>query len=95
MTRTRATLIGFTAILMWSLLAVLTIGTAPVPALQLNAICFALGGGLGAIWVGLGRGLGVLRGLGWKVYAFGTLGLFGYHFLYFTAFRLGPMPRPA
>lgn len=90
MTRNRATLIGFSAILMWSLLAVLTIGTAPVPALQLNAICFALGGGIGLVWMALGRGFGVLRGVSWKVYAFGTLGLFGYHLLYFTAFRLAP-----
>jgi drug/metabolite transporter (DMT)-like permease len=90
MTRNRATLIGSSAIGMWSLLALLTIGTAPVPPLQLNALCFALGGALGLIWVGLGRGFGVLRGLGWKVYAFGTAGLFGYHLLYFTAFRLAP-----
>lgn len=90
MTRNRATLIGFTAVLMWSLLAVLTIGTAPVPPLQLNAVCFGLGGAIGLIWITFGRGLGVLRGIGWKVYAFGAIGLFGYHFLYFTAFRLAP-----
>jgi drug/metabolite transporter (DMT)-like permease len=90
MTRNRATLIGFTAILMWSLLAVLTIGTAPVPPLLLNAICFALGGAIGLIWIGSGRGFGVLKGVGWRVYAFGTIGLFGYHFLYFTAFRIAP-----
>ncbi|MBI1170282.1 EamA family transporter [bacterium] len=90
MTRRRATLIGATAILMWSLLAVLTIGTAPVPPLQLNAICFALGGTIGLIWIGAGRGFGVLRSVDPRVYAFGTIGLFGYHFLYFTAFRLAP-----
>lgn len=90
MTRHRATLIGFTAILMWSLLAVLTIGSAPVPPLQLNAICFALGGGIGLMWIAFGRGFTVLKGVSWKVYAFGTIGLFGYHVLYFTAFRLAP-----
>ncbi|MGV8986204.1 MAG: DMT family transporter [Cypionkella sp.] len=90
MTRNRATLIGSTAIVMWSLLAVLTIGTTPVPPLQLNAICFALGGGIGLIWISFGRGFGVLKGVGWKTYAFGAIGLFGYHFLYFTAFRLAP-----
>lgn len=90
MTRNRATLIGFTAILMWALLAALTIGTAPVPPLQLNAICFGLGGAIGLIWMAFGRGFGVLRGVGWRVYAFGAIGLFGYHFLYFTAFRLAP-----
>lgn len=90
MTRNRATLIGTTAILMWALLAALTIGTAPVPPLQLNAICFGLGGAIGLIWMGFGRGFGVLKGVGWKVYAFGAIGLFGYHFLYFTAFRIAP-----
>ena len=90
MTRGRATAIGFSAVLMWALLALLTIGTAPVPPLQLNAICFGIGGAIGLVWVLRGAGLAVLRGVSWKVYAFGTLGLFGYHFLYFTAFRWGP-----
>jgi len=31
MTRARATLVGFSAILLWSLLALFTVGTAPVP----------------------------------------------------------------
>jgi drug/metabolite transporter (DMT)-like permease len=89
MTRPRATAIGFTAVLMWSLLALFTIGSAPVPPLLLNAICFGIGGLIGLVWTARG-GFGVLRGVGWKVYAFGTIGLFGYHFLYFTAFRLSP-----
>jgi drug/metabolite transporter (DMT)-like permease len=90
MTRSKATAIGFSAVLMWSLLALLTIGSAPVPPLQLNAICFAIGGGIGLIWTVRGAGFSVLRGVSWKVYAFGTIGLFGYHLLYFTALRLGP-----
>ena len=89
MTRTKATWIGFSAILMWSLLALFTIGSAPVPPFLLNALCFGIGGSIGLIWT-LRQGFGVLRGVGWKVYAFGTIGLFGYHFLYFTAFRLSP-----
>jgi drug/metabolite transporter (DMT)-like permease len=89
MTRRRATAIGFTAILMWSLLALMTIGSSPVPPFMLNAICFGIGGGIGLVWT-VHRGLAVLRGVGWQVYALGTLGLFGYHALYFTAFRLGP-----
>ena len=90
MTQTRATAIGFTAILMWALLALLTIGSAPVPPFLLNALCFGIGGGLALIWLALGPGLGVLRGVSWQVYAFGTLGLFGYHALYFSAFRIAP-----
>jgi drug/metabolite transporter (DMT)-like permease len=89
MTQTKATAVGFSAVLMWSLLALFTIGSAPVPPLMLNALCFGIGGGVGLIWTAR-RGFGVLRGVGWKVYAFGALALFGYHFLYFTAFRLSP-----
>lgn len=89
MTKTKATLIGFTAVLMWALLALLTIWSAPVPPFQLNAMCFAIGGMIGLIWTARG-GFGVLRSVDWKVYAFGTAGLFGYHFLYFTAFRIAP-----
>jgi len=85
----RATLIGLSAILMWSALAVLTIGSAPVPPFLLNAICFGIGGLIGLIWTAR-RGFHVLAQVSWRVYVFGTVGLFGYHFLYFTAFRLGP-----
>jgi drug/metabolite transporter (DMT)-like permease len=89
MTRSRATGVGFTAVLMWALLALFTIGSAPVPPLLLNALCFGIGGLIGLVWTAR-TGFGVLRGVGWRVYAFGTAGLFGYHFLYFTAFRLSP-----
>jgi drug/metabolite transporter (DMT)-like permease len=90
MTRRRATAIGFTAVLMWALLALFTIGSAPVPPFLLNALCFGIGGTLGLIWTMYGPGLGVLKAVSWQVYVFGTLGLFGYHALYFTAFRLAP-----
>jgi drug/metabolite transporter (DMT)-like permease len=89
MTRSKATVIGFSAVMLWSLLALLTIATTPVPPLQLNAVCFAIGGLLGLAWTAR-TGFGVLLQANWKVYAFGTAGLFGYHFLYFTAFRLSP-----
>ena len=90
MTREKATTIGFTAILMWALLALMTIGSAPVPPFLLNALCFGIGGAIGLVWIAFGAGFGVLRQVSWKVYAFGTLGLFGYHALYFTAFRIAP-----
>lgn len=90
MTRSRATFIGFTAILLWALLALFTIGSSPVPPFLLNAVCFAIGGAIGLGWV-LATGQGAaLRAVPLRVYLFGTLGLFGYHFLYFTAFRLAP-----
>jgi drug/metabolite transporter (DMT)-like permease len=90
MTRPKATLIGATAILMWALLALFTIGSAPVPPFMLNALCFGIGGTIGLVWTMTGAGLSVLKTVSWKVYAFGTIGLFGYHALYFTAFRLSP-----
>lgn len=88
--RPRATLIGFVAVLLWALLALFTVGTAPTPPLLLNAICFTIGGTIGLIWTARTGGFARLRGISWKVYAFGTLGLFGYHALYFSALRLAP-----
>lgn len=90
MTKLQATAIGFIAIALWALLALLTVGTAPVPPLQLNALCFAIGGTIGLVWLLLSGGLGQLRAIPLPVYAFGTAGLFGYHFVYFTALRLAP-----
>lgn len=90
MTRTTATAIGFIAVLLWALLALFTIGTAPVPPFQLNAMTFAVGGLIGVIWVSVTGGWSKLRTVPLGVYAFGTLGLFGYHALYFSALRLAP-----
>ena len=91
MPRSRATLIGFAAVILWSMLAVLTVGTAPVPPLLLNAICFGIGGGVGIVWLVLSGEIGSLRQVPFKVYAIGTAGLFGYHFFYFSALRMAPM----
>ena len=90
MTKGIATLIGFSAIALWSLLALLTIGAAPVPPFMLNTICFGNGGFLGLGWLALTGGASALRGVGWKVYIFGTVALFSYHALYFTALRWAP-----
>lgn len=90
MTRPLATAIGFGAILLWALLALLTVGSAPVPPFQLNAICFAIGGSLGLIYGALTGQLGALRQMPLAALALGTVGLFGYHFLYFSALRLAP-----
>ena len=90
MTRATATLIGFLAVLLWALLALFTIGTAPVPPFQLNAMTFTIGGALGLVWITVTRGWGRLRRVPPGVYAFGTAGLFGYHALYFSALRLAP-----
>jgi len=90
MKRLRATAIGFIAVLLWALLALFTVGSAPVPPLQLNALCFAIGGAIGLIWVAATGEAQLLARVPLHVYAFGTAGLFGYHALYFSALRLAP-----
>ncbi len=90
MTRGRATAIGFVAVLLWALLALLTVGSAPVPPLLLNAITFAIGGGIGVIWIVATGSWRQLSKVPIGVYLFGTIGLFGYHLLYFSALRLAP-----
>ena len=90
MTQQRATAFGFGAVLLWSLLAVLTVMTAPIPPFQLTAMSFAIGGFLGLVWIALSGELASLGRISWKIYLFGTAGLFGYHFFYFSALRLAP-----
>lgn len=90
MTRIRATAIGFIAVLLWALLALFTIGSAPVPPFLLNALTFSIGGAIGLIWVTVTKGWPKLRSVPLRVYIFGTIGLFGYHALYFSALRLAP-----
>lgn len=75
---------------MWALLALLTVGTAPVPPFQLNTLCFGLGGAIGLGWLAFSGELARLRLVPLRVYLFGTAGLFGYHALYFSALRLAP-----
>src|ERR1700737_1993585 len=90
MTSRTATLIGLTAILMWSLLAVLTVATGKIPAFQLAAMTFAIGALVAFLtWIGRPGAFGALRQppLAWIV---GVGGLFGYHALYFLALRFAP-----
>jgi drug/metabolite transporter (DMT)-like permease len=90
MTSRTATLIGLTAILMWSLLTVFTVTTGRIPAFQLAAMTFAIGGLLGcASWLVRPGGVASLRQplVAWVV---GVGGLFGFHALYFLALRLAP-----
>lgn len=89
MSTTRATLIGFSAILMWSLLALLTVMSGRVPPLQLQAMTFALGGAIGLAWVARNKAWGALIQSA-KVWALGVGGLAGYHALYFVSLRWAP-----
>lgn len=90
MTKRVATSIGFIAIALWALLALLTVGTYPVPPFQLNALCFSIGGIIGLLWIAKTKSWADLKDVPISVYGFGTLGLFGYHFLYFSALRAAP-----
>jgi len=90
MTPRNATLIGLTAVLMWSLLTVMTVATGKIPAFQLAAMTFAIGALVGSLtWIGRGEAMLALRQrpLAWIV---GVGGLFGYHALYFLALRFAP-----
>jgi drug/metabolite transporter (DMT)-like permease len=90
MTSRTATLIGLTAILMWSLLAVMTVATGKIPAFQLLGMTFAIGAVICALtWIGRGDASKAMRQpvVVWMV---GVGGLFGYHALYFLALRFAP-----
>jgi drug/metabolite transporter (DMT)-like permease len=90
MTARTATLIGFTAILMWSLLSLLTVASGTVPPFQLAAMTFAIGGAIGAATWLFRPGAARALKQPWQVWALGVCGLFGYHALYFLALRLAP-----
>lgn len=90
MTPGTATLIGFGAVALWSLLALFTATTGVVPPFQLTAMTFAVGGAVGALsWLARPGAIGALRQPP-VVWALGVGGLFGYHALYFAALRLAP-----
>ncbi len=88
--RNAATRAGFGAILMWSLLALLSVGAAPVPPLQLNVLVFSIGALPGLAWAWRHGEFAALRRVSAPTYLFGIAGLFLYHTLYFAALRLAP-----
>lgn len=87
--RVKATAIGLSAVLMWATLGVFGAGSGKVPPFLLNALCFGISGTLALIWLIVSGKLDRLR-QPLKVWAFGTTGLFGFHFFYFTAIRNAP-----
>ena len=90
MSRTRATLIGFTAVVMWALLALLSAASGQVPPFQLAAMTFLIGGLMGAATWPFRNGATKSLLQNWRVWALGVVGLFGYHFVYFSAIRSAP-----
>src|SRR5262245_1485933 len=90
MTTRTSTLVGLTAILMWSLLSVLTVATGKIPAFQLLALTFAIAAAVAfASFLFRPSAFGALNQplVAWVV---GIGGLFGYHALYFLALRFAP-----
>lgn len=87
-----ATLAGFAAICLWSLLAVLTLGSADLPPFLLLALGFAVGGilGLALLLRPGGPGLAGLR-QPLPAFALTSASLFGYHALYFIALKSAPV----
>lgn len=90
MSRLAATAVGFSAILMWAFLAVLSTMAGPIPPFQLTAMCFLVGGLTGALsWLWRPHAIQSLR-QPWQVWLIGTFGLCGYHCLYFFAIQNAP-----
>lgn len=86
----RATLIGFSAVAMWALLALLTDASGQVPPFLLSAICFAIGTGVGLVARFFAPRQAEKANIPPQVWLIGIAGLFGYHFFYFTALRNAP-----
>jgi drug/metabolite transporter (DMT)-like permease len=85
------TAIGFTAILMWATLALLTTWSGTIPPFQLTALCFTLASGIGLLMLRRqGGSLRQFQHLPLLIWALGIYGLFGYHFFYFMALRQAP-----
>ena len=90
MNRNSATAIGFSAILMWALLALLSASSGAVPPFQLVAMTFSTGGLIGIFTWPFRGGVMAKLPTDWKVWALGIAGLFGYHAVYFAAIRAAP-----
>ncbi|MEX6507273.1 DMT family transporter [Jiella sp. M17.18] len=81
---------GFAAVLMWALLALLTAWSGKVPPFQLAAMTFAVGTVIGLVSLRLRHVDARLFRQPPGVWITGVGGLFGYHALYFAALRHAP-----
>ncbi|MFH1803997.1 MAG: DMT family transporter [Pseudomonadota bacterium] len=89
--RTRATLIGTIAVLLWALLALFTTEVSNMPPFQLVSLCFGVAAIFSALWISR-RGMAAFAAFRQPVGAWvlGVGGLFGYHFFYFVALANAP-----
>lgn len=92
--RIRATIIGGSAIFLWSTLALLTVKTGSVPPLQLLFMSFAISGIAGLVWtIRRNPTRSALQRIFRQpaaVWLLGIAGIFGNHVLYFFALKMGP-----
>ena len=86
----RATLIGFSAVAMWALLALLTDASGEAPPFLLSAITFSIGAAVGFVARLFMPAPQTRERVPAQVWLIGIAGLFGYHFFYFTALRNAP-----
>ena len=90
-TSLRPTLIGFTAVLMWATLALLTELSGRIPPFQLTAMAFTVAFGIGVLtWIRDGGSPWQYLRLPLRVWGLGIIGLFGYHLMYFIALQNAP-----
>ena len=89
--RRSATWSGIFAILLWSSLALMAVFTASLPPFEVLALSFAIGG-LASLLASPGSLRARLDRLRqpWPAFALVLAALFGYHALYFIAFRHAP-----
>ncbi|OSQ37227.1 DMT family transporter [Thalassospira mesophila] len=89
--KTKATLIGTIAVLLWALLALFTTLVKSIPPFELVSLCFGVATVFSAMWIARKgpSAFGALRQpVGAWVLSVG--GLFGYHFFYFVALANAP-----
>lgn len=92
MSKTGATLVGFTAVLMWGLLAFFSKLAGDIPPLQLTGMSFIIGGLVGvASWAFRPGAAQVLLQHSPLVWVHNVAGLFGSHVLYFIAVQNAPV----
>jgi drug/metabolite transporter (DMT)-like permease len=86
-----ATGFGALAVLLWSALALLTVGAKRLPPFQLLALTFAIAAVLGFALAGFRRKSPWKEARKWPAaFALVTVALAGYHFFYFVALRNAP-----
>ena len=89
--RQSATWSGVLAIVLWSSLALMTLVTAALPPFEVLAISFAIGGAsMLLVARGSWRDRLILLRQPWPAFVLAVFALFGYHALYFIAFRHAP-----